>query len=81
MSATSQRISPKLYQERTAAIAAQADALRLVAVAVDGIGMNKLSPIDEPGAIEAIAILLRDLVASQPMNDLGTLLQSKVEEL
>ena len=47
MSATSQRISPKLYQERTAAIAAQADALRLVAVAVD----------------------------------LGTLLQSKVEEL
>ena len=74
MSATSQRISPKLYQERT-------EALKMIAVAIDGIGMNKLSPIDEPGAIEAIAILLRDLVASQPMNDLGTLLQSKVEEL
>jgi len=74
MSATSQRISPKLYQERT-------EALKMIAVAIDGIGMNKLSPIDEPGAIEAIAILLRDLVASQPMNDLGTLLQSKVEDL
>jgi len=74
MSATSQRISPKLYEERT-------EALKMIAVAIDGIGMNKLSPIDEPGAIEAIAILLRDLVASQPMNDLGTLLQSKVEEL
>ena len=74
MSATSQRISPKLYQERT-------EALKMIAVAIDGIGMNKLSPIDEPGAIEAIAILLRDLVASQPMSDLGTLLQSKVENL
>ena len=81
MSATSQRISPKLYQERTAAIAAQADALRLVAVAIDGIGMNKLSQTAPPGALEALVILLRDLVASQPMNDLGTLLQSKVEEL
>ena len=74
MSATSQRISPKLYEERT-------EALKMIAVAIDGIGMNKLSQTAPPGALEALVILLRDLVASQPMNDLGTLLQSKVEDL